>query len=150
VFYFLVLFGLISLVRNIRYPILVLILALLLQLIDIQPLYVSKRINGLNQYQPNLQSEFWQNAAKTNQHIILIPATWPLSTIYEPIALYARQNKLTLNWGYFSRAQYNAIAKYAEGVWEDLKVGRADKERYTYFGIQTGKGLRKNIYQIIC
>ena len=153
VFYFLVLFGLISLVRNIRYPILVLILALLLQLIDIQPFYVSKRINGFNQYQPNLQSEFWQNAAKTNQHIILIPATWPLSTIYEPIALYARQNKLTLNWGYFSRAQYDAIAKYAEGVWEDLKVGRADKETIYIFWDSDGERLAQEYlsdHMLIC
>jgi hypothetical protein len=127
VFYFLVLFGLISIVRNFRYATPLLLLALVLQLIDIQPLYSSKKISGFINYKSDLQAEFWQAASKTNQHIILIPAA-NLDSIYAPITLYARQNKLTLNWGYFARGKYEAIRNYGDLAWEDLKAYRADKQ----------------------
>ena len=128
VFYFLVLFGLISILRNSRYPTLLLFLALLLQYIDIQKLYESKKFNGFAQYQSDMQAEFWQQAAKTNRHIFLIPASWGARPYYEPIALYARQNRLTLNWGYFSRGEYDSIENYGKQVWEDLKAGRVDTQ----------------------
>jgi hypothetical protein len=60
---------------------------------------------------------------------------------------------LTLNWGYFSRAQYDAIAKYAEGVWEDLKVGRADKETIYIFWDSDGERLAQEYlsdHMLIC
>lgn len=126
VFYFLVLFGLISLLRNSRYPVLVLSLALMLQYFDVQPLVQAIKFHGFKQYQSPLQAEFWQQAAKTNQHVMLMPATSDAINIYEPFALYALQNKLTLNWGYFARADYAAIENYANQTWEHLKVGQAD------------------------
>jgi hypothetical protein len=134
VFYFLVLFGLISIVRNLRYAMPLLFLALVLQLIDIQPLYSLKKYNGFVAYKSDLQAEFWQAASKTNQHILFIPPE-NLNPIYEPVALYARQNNLTLNWGYFARGNYGAIKTYGNQVWEDLKDNRANKQTiYIFYG----------------
>jgi hypothetical protein len=140
VFYFLVLFGLISIIRNIRYPSMVLLLAVFLQFIDVQPMYATKRIAGFLSYRSPLQSELWQYAAGTNQHIILIPATESAEDVYEPIALYARENKLTVNWGYFARGPYEAIEKYAENTWEDLKAGRSDNKTIYIFWDTEWKG----------
>ncbi len=134
VFYFLVLFGIISIVRNIRYPTFILVLALFLQFVDIQPLYASKRINGFTSYRSPLQSQFWQEAASTNKHIIIIPIpTPPDYPIFDPISLFARQNKMTLNWGYMARADYAGMATYAQNVMEGLKSGTADSETLYLF-----------------
>jgi hypothetical protein len=142
VFYFLVLFGLISLIRNFRYATPLILLALVLQLIDIQPLYSSKKSSGFEDYHSGMQAEFWQAAAKTNQHIILIPALNAYS-FYEPTALYARENQLTLNWGYFSRAEYVDIENYANRVWEGLKIGKTDQQTIYIFWGSDWEGLAK-------
>jgi hypothetical protein len=128
VFYFIVLFGIISILRNFRYPTLILLSALILQYIDIQPLIITKKINGLAEYHSKLQAEFWQQAAIYNRHIFLLPASYAASSYYEPFALYARENQMTLNWGYLSRGKYAAIENYGESVWEELKVGQIDPQ----------------------
>jgi hypothetical protein len=133
VYYFLVLFGLTSILRNCRHPRLVLSLALLLQYIDLQPLFDAKNFDGFAQYQSDLQAEFWQQAAKTSRHVILIPASSGSFSVYKPFALYALQNKLTLNCGYFSRADYDVIDKYAMQVWEELKAGKSDAQTIYIF-----------------
>ncbi len=46
VFYLLVLFGLISVIRNTRYATPIILVALVVQLLEVQPLYGSKRIDG--------------------------------------------------------------------------------------------------------
>lgn len=142
VFYFVVLFGIISVIRNIRIVTPLLILVLFLQFIDIQPLYSAKKINGFEDYYSNLQSEFWKIAAKNNQHIVLIPATneGDFLTVYEPLALYARQNKMTLSWGYFSRANYEAMQNYTDQAWKSLRANQADNQTMYIFW---GSGLEK-------
>ena len=124
VFYFIVIFGLVSLVRNTRFSTLILALAIGLQLIDLQPLYTSKYVPAHETYQTELQSRFWQAAAKSNSHIFIYPAedAWSIS---DPLALYARQNNLTMNWGYFSRANYPEMSNIGRHTWEDLKSGHA-------------------------
>jgi hypothetical protein len=118
------------------------LLAVIIQFIDLQPLYVSKRIsNGLLPYQSPLQSEFWKYAAGTNRHIILIPAKLNAITILNPIALYARENKLTLNFGYFGRGPYSAIENYTNGVWTDIKAGKVDPDTLYIFWEPEYKGL---------
>jgi len=134
VFYFLALFGLISVIRNTRYAAVLIILAMLLQFIDIRPLYASKQYNSSLEYQTPLQAEFWQAAVENNQHVFLMPAS-KAHAIYEPFALFARQNQLTLNWGYFSRADLNAIRMLGEQVWEELQAGQSDSETiYVFWG----------------
>jgi hypothetical protein len=127
VFYFIVLFGIIGLLRNFRSPAPLLVLALMLQFIDIQPLFTSKAFSGFIEYQTPLESDFWQAAAKTNRQIEIIPAIANESN-YEPIALYAEQNHFTLNWGYFARAPYKDIEALSEGAWDGLLNGHTDDQ----------------------
>ena len=152
VFYFLVLFGIISIIRNMRYATVFLALALLLQFVDVQQLFSSKKFTGFVDYQSNLHSGFWQAAAKANQHIILIPTENAFS-MYTPFALLARQNKLTLNWGYFARGDYGAIDAYANQVWEGLQTGRVDNQTiYIFWDSATQEFATKYLsnYMVIC
>jgi hypothetical protein len=127
VFYLLVIFGILMIIRHVRYPVPVLILVLLLQFIDIQPLYHSKRLPGVISYQTALQAEFWKSAAATNSNIVVIPKE-KLTQEEEPIALYAVRNNLTLNLGYFARSDRLAFKEYGDMVWEDLKANKVDSK----------------------
>jgi hypothetical protein len=125
VFYFLVLFGLVSLMRNIRFPAPVLALLVVLQLSDLQPLIQPKHLSEFTVYRSSLQADFWPAAAQANRHLVIIPER-KLSLDYEPLALYAVQNGLTLNLGLFARSDAAAFAAYAFQVWEALQDGKAD------------------------
>jgi hypothetical protein len=125
IFYFLVLFGIIIFIRNIRHPLPVLALVILLQFIDLQPLIESKKFTGFVDYQSPMQAEFWNQAAKTNQHVVVIPK-YKLTLDLEPIAIYAVHNNLTMNLGYFTRSNTLAYSDYAQQVWVDLKVNQSD------------------------
>jgi hypothetical protein len=152
VFYLIVLFGLISTIRNFRYATLLLLLALLVQLIDLTPLYSSKKFNEFEDYQSNLKAKFWQAAVTTNEHIVLIPVNISQFN-YEPIALYARQNQMTLNTGYFARANSGAMEEYADQVWEDLKLNRADNQTIYIFWDSKWEELAKEYlsgHMLIC
>ncbi len=128
VFYFLILFASIVIVRNFPFPALILVASLLLQYIDIKPLIDTKTMTAFASYNSPLQAPFWKNAAQTNQHIVFLPAEWPEDFYFEPIALYARKNHLTLNWGYFARGPYDEIKKYGSQMWADLKNRQADQK----------------------
>ena len=132
VYYFVILFGLISSIRNIRYTTPILILGIILQLIDIQPMYSSKKQTAFGVYQSPLQSDFWQAAANVNAHVIVLPTTDTPASL-NAISIYARQNNLTLNWGYFSRADENLIEDYSRHTWEDLQAGKSDPQTIYIF-----------------
>lgn len=125
VFYLLVLFILLSVIRNIRYPALILLLVLLLQLSDLRPLYESKQLNDVVVYASRLEGDFWQAAAETNEHVIVLPAK-KLTLEYEPLALYAAHNQLTINIGYFARSDERAFEEYANEVWKALNNHQID------------------------
>jgi hypothetical protein len=127
VFYFLVLFGMISLVRHIRFPVPVLALVVLLQFSDLQPLIQTKHQAGFAGYQSSLQADFWQAAAGTNQHLVIVPAR-KLFHEYEPFAIYAVHNHLTLNLGFFARSDTEAFAAYALQVWDELQANQPDAQ----------------------
>jgi hypothetical protein len=133
VFYFLVLFALISILRNHRYATLMLIFGLVVQFIDLQPMVERMKFSSFAHYQSPMQANFWQQAAQTNRHIFLLPASDNEDLDHQPIVLYARQNQLTLNWGYFARSDGNVFEKYAGQVWEDLKAGQADPQTMYIF-----------------
>lgn len=133
VFYFLVLFGLICAVRNVRSPLPVLVFVLVLQFFDIRPLYDSKRLDGFSVYESNLQQAFWQEAADNNEHIVIIPARYNKLFPYESLALYAVDNNLTLNYGYFARSDSGKNAVYANGIGEGLMLGEVDAETLYIF-----------------
>ena len=123
VFYFLVSFGLIVIARNIRHPELLLLPILLIQFFDIQPLYSSKRVKGYAEYTSKMQDGFWAAAAKTNKSIVIIPTEY-----YEQVVLYADKNGMTVNSGYFARADYNTMEANALQAWNDLLAGRSDPQ----------------------
>ena len=128
VYYLIVLFGLASVLRNYRWPALVLGLALVLQYIDLQPLVASKRFSGFAEYELPMQSEFWPEAAAASQHMVILPSGLRTKEVYKPLAIFSVQNGMTLNWGYFSRADYDAIEAYGERTWQDLLAGHADPQ----------------------
>lgn len=127
VYYMIVLFSLLNLVEKKNWVIPILLGALLLQFFDLQPLISSKHIPASLRYQSPLQSEFWNEAAQVNQHVVLLPAA-KAHSIYQPFSLYARKNHLTLNWGYFSRANLGAIKDHGDQLWNDILIGQADEE----------------------
>ena len=124
VFYFLVLFGLISVVRNgQRIAIPLLLVAIAAQAYDLHPLYAQKRSAGFEEYYAGgMRSEFWQLAAETNRHIVIIPTEY-----YEHIVLYGAHHNMTVNSGYFGRADYQAMEDLATKTWDDLRNGTADQ-----------------------
>ena len=128
VFYLVVVFGLASILRNYRWPGMVLLLALAVQYADLQPLIAIRKFDSFSSYESPLQAAFWEEAAQTNRHVLLLPASTQASTIYEPFAIYASRNHMTLNTGYFARADYAAIEAYGNQAWQDLKAGKADAE----------------------
>ncbi|MBG0784062.1 MAG: hypothetical protein H0S79_03065 [Anaerolineaceae bacterium] len=138
VFYILLLFILISVLRNLKHPEVVLLCAIVFQLVDIQPLYASKQLNRFVKYESPLQSEFW-SAAENNEHIVLIPANDSAYNTYESIALYARQNQMTLNWGYFARSDNYAVEKYTQDILADLKAGNSNKDTLYIFHTSESK-----------
>jgi hypothetical protein len=125
VFYLLVLFGIIVTIRSVRFPIPLLFVVVLLQFVDIQPLYQPKELPRITRYHSPLKSEFWESAALTNKHIVIIPAS-RLRPPYEPFAIFAVRNQLTLNLGYFARSDELAFEAYRNKVWEDLKAQKSD------------------------
>lgn len=132
VFYLIVLFSLSQVIRGSRFAIAILLLAVLLQFFDLQPLYSSRRVPDSLVYQSPLKSEFWAAAASENKHVLLLPAA-KAHMVYEPFALFARKNKLTINWGYFSRANLGGIKEYGEQNWADILAGNADGESLFVF-----------------
>jgi hypothetical protein len=127
VFYFLVLFIILSIIRNLRYPIPVLLLVVLFQFSDLHPLYAAKKLDGFSQYETPLQSDFWQAAANTNRHIVMLPYK-KLSISEEALAIYAVHNHLTLNRGYFARSDIQAMRAYGVKVWKDLQSRQAERD----------------------
>ena len=100
----------------------------MLQVIDLQPLIAIRKFDSFSRYGSPMQAEFWQQAAQTNRHVMLLPASQKASAIYEPPAIYASRSRMTLNTGYFARADYAAIEQYGNKVWQDLQAGKADDD----------------------
>ena len=124
VFYFMILFGLLALVRNARRVVVIpiLVAAIVLQFFDLQPLYESKKVSGFGDYSTGgLNSDFWEQAWKTNERIVIIPTEY-----YESLALYAVHHDLTISSGYFGRADVNAMEAYASDLWNGLLTGESD------------------------
>lgn len=121
VYYFIVLFGIISLIRNGRFVIPILIIALVLQFYDLSPLYQSKQLSGFREYAPKMDAEFWSQAGKSNDHLVVIPYEY-----YETLAVFAVRHDMTINAGYFGRTDYGEINDYTLDTWNDLLEGQMD------------------------
>jgi hypothetical protein len=133
VFYLFFLFAIISVIRNTKFPAFFLILAITIQIVDIQPLYSARGTNQFVPYEDPLISNFWKSAGSSNRSIILYPATESAMDSYGPIAEFAQINKMNLNWGYFARSDNSAIEEYAEMQINELQQGQADPETLFIF-----------------
>jgi len=142
VFYFITVFTIVSITRNIRYSSLVFIIALVIQIADLQPLFSHLHINEPESYHSSMSSEFWQKAAQANKHLAVIPIVLPWDG-YEPIALYAKENNLTINWGYFARSNLIQIKKQAADIWESLVQGSSDSQTIFMFWGQENENQAK-------
>jgi hypothetical protein len=128
VFYFTAAFGIISILRHfptasVEY---FLLFVLFLQVADLQPLMTPRIITEPDQYQSPLQAKFWKDAAEANDHLVLIPTDAVPKNEGQLMALFARQNHLTFNWGYFARGPFLEIEEYANGIFDGLMAGKAD------------------------
>ena len=125
VFYFLMIFSLVIVARNMRVAVVIGLfsIALLIQFLDLSPLYKSKRVTDLMEYGSSLQNEFWQVAGITNHHIEIIPTEY-----YEHLAIYAVRHDMSIGSGYFGRADVNAMEKFASDQWDKLLIGISDPQ----------------------
>jgi len=123
VYYFLMIFSIVTAIRNMRVAITVGLfsIALFIQFQDLSPLYKSKRVTGLMEYGSSLQNEFWQVAGTTNRHIEIIPTEY-----YEHLAIYAVRHDMTIGSGYFGRADVIAMEELSFDIWEELQEGISD------------------------
>jgi hypothetical protein len=120
VFYLLVFFGLIRTLTLRRLAPILLAGGLILQVMDLQPLIDAKRFQEFSAYNSPLESSFWKSAPDRYKNIVLLPAK-NLQRIYQPLAIYAASNNLTINWGYFARANYDAIEAYGQAEFDRLR-----------------------------
>ncbi len=123
VFYCLILFGIITTIRNFRFATPILILALVLQFLDLQPLFALKRQTGFTEYASyGMNEDFWQLIGKTNKFIVVIP------TEFYELGTFAVRHDMTLSSGYFGRGDLVAMEDYAKQIWKGLQAGEMDKQ----------------------
>jgi hypothetical protein len=88
-----------------------LILVILAQYFDLQPLITSKAYTAVADYQNPLSGVFWTEAPKTYQHIEIIPQKEMKWANYSADAIYAVENHLTINWVYLARSDVNHLQR---------------------------------------
>lgn len=138
VFYLIFLFPIITIIKNTKKPAYLLLIALFIQAIDIQPLYTSRGISHFVEYHSPLISEFWQEAGENNNSIILYPVDGSVFNTYEPIAEYAQQNQMNINWVYSARNNQRALEEFTESEINQLKNGNANPTALYIFYNDTG------------
>lgn len=123
-FYFLVLFAIITLVRNFRIAVIpIFLIALSLQYLDLAPLYQSKQIKGFQEYGAKMDEGFWSEAGKLNNHIVMIPSEY-----FEHLVIYAVRHDMTISSGYFGRSDSESIVEYSQDIWNGLRMGISDSK----------------------
>jgi len=134
VFYFIVIFTLVSIMRYLRHPLPLLAFALVLQFVDIRPLTDEKHLAGFDPaYKAGLQNEFWQGVIQTNEHLMVLAPRYNRDLDYEPLTVLASVNGMTLNQGYFARSDITKSAAYVEQVRQDLLAGQPDAHTLYFF-----------------
>ena len=125
VYYFIVLFAILALIRNCKvvWTTILLVIIIFVQFLDLKPLYDSKRIDHIVEYGSSLKSDFWQIAGKTNKHIEIIPTEY-----YETLAIFAVRHQMTLSSGYFGRADVESMETLSQVVWRELLSGKSDPD----------------------
>lgn len=135
--YYLVLTALIAMLakRTRKTQLLILSIALALQLLDLRtPLIAAHTRSNVN-WQSPLQDQLWQELPKYYDHLWIMPAvssTTFTGAGYEPLALYAAENNLTLNTAYFSRPLRGLSNQMQEGFATLISGGDA-QTAYIFF-----------------
>ena len=145
VFYLVFLFPIITIIKNTKKPAYLLLIALFIQTLDIQPLYTSRGISHFVEYHSPLVSEFWQEAGENNNSIILYPVNGPIINFYGPIAEYAQLNQMNINWVYSARDDQKILEEFAEDKINELKSGNANSETLYIFYNDDGYQVLNNI-----
>ena len=133
VFYLVFLFPIIVIINNTKKPTYLLLIALFIQTIDIQSLYTSRGISQFVEYHSPLVSEFWQEASKSNNNIILYPIDNSAFDYYEPISEYAQINQMKINWVYTARNDQDILEEFVESKLIELKNGNVNPETLYIF-----------------
>jgi hypothetical protein len=132
VFYLIVLGGMARLLGKVSFSRFVLAGALIVQILDLQPLIEGKRFTAFQGYKSPLVSDFWNGVPDTFRHIVILPA-FKEGNMYAPLAIFAANNGLTLNWGYFARARYNEIQTLGDQEVQNLVGGSPAAETLYVF-----------------
>ncbi|MDY6868939.1 MAG: DUF6311 domain-containing protein, partial [Chloroflexota bacterium] len=145
VFYLICIFSIAAIIRNTKRPIFFILLAIAIQIIDIQPLYTISGLDHFVRYEDPLSSQFWQSTSEHNKNILIYPANGSAMDIYGPLAGYAEKNNLTLNWGYFARSNKAAMEEYAEEQVKKLEEGKGNSETLYIFYNDQGYQFLENL-----
>jgi hypothetical protein len=131
-FYLLVLAAMAFLLRRVSFAWFFLAAFLIVQILDLQPLIEGKRFQGIESYNSPLISRFWESVPDAFQHIVILPA-YKQANMYAPLAIFAANHGLSLNWGYFARARYPEIQSYGEEIVQKLAAGRPEADTLYVF-----------------
>lgn len=135
VFYLFIITAITVVARAKKTAIFILIIGIFVQFIDVQPLIKTQQAFAFAKYQSPLKSTFWNQAKTSFHHIMLLPAD-RLISLYEPFAIYAAENRMSINWGYFARADYAAILNYGTEEIEKLASGNGENDTiYTFCNV---------------
>ncbi len=144
-FYLIFLFSIVVVIRNIKLPAFLLIFAIFIQVLDIEPIYNARGLDHFVEYQTPLQSDFWPEAGERFENIILYPADNSAMDFYGPIAEFAQQNSMNLNWAYFARGDKAAFRNYAEAEIKKFQQGQIDADTLFIFYDEQGQQIIDNI-----
>ncbi len=96
----------------------ILLIALLLQVIDLYPWYRSRNLEHRT-FVSSLKSKDWQKIASGVKHIVMIPPIVKSDGQYN-FALYAANNHLDINTGFVAREDLAKRAKYQQKLLTDF------------------------------
>jgi hypothetical protein len=124
VFYFVILFSILMVIRNSKIAIPILIIGILLQFFDLQPLIESRKVAELTGYTSGgMKESIWKPIGQTNKHIDIIPTEY-----YAHLVVFAAHHEMTINSGYFGRADYMGMENDAYDIWDGLLSGKSEKD----------------------
>lgn len=131
--YYLILLGvMLYVMRKIPKAQILLILAIGVQWIDLQPLIKSKNYLSISGYSYPLASDFWKEAPKSYEHLMILPPENPVWKDYYAFHIYAVEHHLTVNWIYLARMDYAHLMPDMSKAREQMLAGQMMDDRTIY------------------
>jgi Family of unknown function (DUF6311) len=115
-----------------RWAVPLLAVALLLQIVDLEPLHSRTRMMRAGESpraaEPVLHDPGWTEAVQGLQHITLVPPLFCSNEepVYLPFALLAGDTHMTLNTGYLARWDEKKTGEYCASLQADMAAGKRD------------------------